>query len=144
MASAGCAIKNELNSSLLRYSGPFGILQEWEEKCRATGPGFADVEIFKTTAITASRPANGPDGSPDLARKFEMISPQDTTPTNCGDAAALADSAGLALECHHVYRASSLAAGEHRYTTQRHLDAIRHIERVVELWQTAIEEPTDR
>ncbi|WP_309710939.1 hypothetical protein [Armatimonas sp.] len=132
--------KDDVNSSLLRYSGPFGILQEWEEKCRATGPGFADAEIFKTTAITASRPANGPDGQPDLSRKFEMISPQDTTPTNCATPLLWLTARALRWNVTTFTELRRWLLGSTDTTTQRHLDAIRHIERVVELWQTAIEE----
>ncbi len=132
--------KNNVNSSLLRYSGPYGILQEWEEKCRATGPGFADVEIFKTTAITASRPANGADGQPDTARKFEMISPQDTTPTNCATPLLWLTARALRWNVTTFTELKRWLLGSTDTTAQRHLDAIRHIERVVELWQTAIEE----
>jgi hypothetical protein len=132
--------KDDVNSSLLRYSGPFGILQEWEEKCRATGPGFADAEIFKTTAITASRPANGPDGQPDLSRKFEMISPQDTAPTNCATPLLWLTARALRWNVTTFTELRRWLLGSTDTTTQRHLDAIRHIERVVELWQTAIEE----
>lgn len=132
--------KNEVNSSLLRYSGPYGILQEWEEKCRATGPGFADIEIFKTTAITASRPANGPDGNPDLTRKFEMISPQDTTPTNCATPLLWLTARALRWNVTTFTELKRWLLGSTDTTAQRHLDAIRHIEKVVELWQTAIEE----
>lgn len=132
--------KNETNSSLLRYSGPYGILQEWEEKCRATGPGFADVEIFKTTAITASRPANGTDGHPDLSRKFEMISPQDTTPTNCATPLLWLTARALRWNVTTFTELKRWLLGSTDTTTQKHLDAIRHIEKVVELWQTAIEE----
>jgi hypothetical protein len=132
--------KNNLNSSLLRYSGPYGILQEWEEKCRATGPGFADVEIFKSTAITASRPANGPDGKPDISRKFEMISPQDTTPTNCSTPLLWLTARALRWNVTTFTELRRWLLGSTDTSTQRHLDAIRHIEKVVELWQGAIEE----
>ncbi|WP_395093812.1 hypothetical protein [Armatimonas sp.] len=132
--------KDEVNSSLLRYDGPFGILQEWEEKCRATGPGFADVEIFKTTAITASRPVNGTDGQPDTTRKFEMISPQDTTPTNCATPLLWLTARALRWNVTTFTELRRWLLGSTDTTAQRHLDAIRHIEKVVELWQTAIEE----
>lgn len=132
--------KDETASSVLRYSGPYGILQEWEEKCRTAGPGFAEVEIFKSTAITASRPVMGADGQPDLTKRFEMVSPQDTTPTNCATPLLWLTAKALRWNVTTFTELKRWLLGNTDPVAQRQLEAIRHIERVVDLWQEAVEE----
>lgn len=132
--------KDDTSSSLLRYSGPYGILQEWEEKCRTSGPGFAEAEIFKTTAITSSRPVVSPDGMPDMGKRFEMISPQDTYPTNCATPLLWLTAKALRWNVTTFTELKRWLLGNTDPTAQKHIEAIRHIERVVDLWQSAVEE----
>jgi hypothetical protein len=127
--------KNDKAAASVLYSGHYGLLQEWERKCKLDGPGFAETEVFKTTAITASRPALGPDNQSDLSQPYLMISPSQTRPTNCATPLLWLIAKSLRWNVTLFTELTRWLTGSADTEAQQQLAAIRRLEEVVAQWQ---------
>jgi hypothetical protein len=109
------------------------IAPEWAQMNDEAGPGFVEFTQWTTSAITFSRPKEGPDGNWDFTQPFDIAPPPPPImPSNCAAPLLWLSAKVLRWNVTMFSDLRSFLLG-HSPKSRRHIDAALELERVANM-----------